>query len=408
MSGSAIERLRALYARAGRPYSATIEVADRCNEVCVHCYQVQGLKGEMSTEDLRRVIDELAEAGVLLLTFSGGEPTLRRDLLELIAHARQRGMMIVLFTNGLRVDRELARALAAQHLFQVEISLYSQRPEVHDAVTRVPGSWKRTVQAVRWLREEGVRVLVKTPVARFNEDEIAEYERFVESLGATLELGSEGMHFREGGSSEPHRYDRSGEAALGLYRRFGIDAEPIEAEEKLGLSPCGACRSVHIEANGEVRPCNRLELPVGDVSRPGGLGEALRDHPERRFLRTTRWGDLHGCRDCDLMPYCERCYADALQETGDALGPYRKACDAARLRYEASRGSEPVIESADAGDGRVGPYRAIGAHRFRAVPDVRTAEDEARAREHPWVRGGERLVPTSRLSRGRDGFVAAE
>ena len=64
---------------AGRPLRAMIEIADRCNEVCVHCYQEQGLKGEMTTEQLESVIDQLAELGVLILTISGGEATLRKD-----------------------------------------------------------------------------------------------------------------------------------------------------------------------------------------------------------------------------------------------------------------------------------------------------------------------------------------
>src|SRR4030095_7190721 len=72
------------------PFSAMIEISDRCNEVCVHCYQIQGRKGEMSTEEIKTVLDELADMGVLFLTLSGGEPTLRKDFLDIVRHARER------------------------------------------------------------------------------------------------------------------------------------------------------------------------------------------------------------------------------------------------------------------------------------------------------------------------------
>ena len=80
------------------PLSAMIEIADRCNEKCVHCYQVQGQKGEMTTEEIFGVLDELAEMGVLFLTISGGEATLRKDFLDIVAYARKKKFAVKLFT----------------------------------------------------------------------------------------------------------------------------------------------------------------------------------------------------------------------------------------------------------------------------------------------------------------------
>ena len=153
------------------PLSAMIEIADRCNEKCVHCYQVQGQKGEMTTEEIFGVLDELAEMGVLFLTISGGEATLRKDFLDIVAYARKKKFAVKLFTNGLKVTRELASKLGELAVQEVQISLYSSHANVHDWVTNVPGSWEKTTAAARYLVDAGVKVVLKTPVMRINEDD---------------------------------------------------------------------------------------------------------------------------------------------------------------------------------------------------------------------------------------------
>jgi radical SAM protein with 4Fe4S-binding SPASM domain len=384
--------------------TATVEIADRCNEVCVHCYQVQGQKGEMDTAELLRVVDELADAGVLQLVLSGGEPTLRHDFLDVVRRARQRDMLVVVFTNGLRMTPEMARELAALNVMQVEISLYSHRPEAHDGVTGVPGSFERTVRAIRLLRVEGVHVVAKSPVGSFNEGELDAWVAMVRHLGAAYELSPDRMHLREGGTAGPATHDRSNETAVALLRQHGAPPK-MEREAKLEARPCGACRSLHIEANGEIRPCSQLEVPVGNARPEGGIRRSLEQgdgQGAQALLRGTRWGDLHGCRDCDLIPHCERCYADALHRGGDAFGPYDKACEMARLRYEAAHGQAPVLVPGADGARSTGPYRALGGHRFEPIADVRTATDEERRAAHPWAhRGTQGLVPAASLVRSR-------
>src|SRR5690606_1736220 len=153
------------------PFSAMLEIADRCNEACVHCYQVQGQKGELETAHWERVMRELAELGVMFLTFSGGEATLRRDFLHLVAYARRLRFAVRIFSNGLNLDAAMAAELGRLSVQEVQISLYSHRAEVHDGVTRVPGSFERVVAAARHLRAAGVQVLLKSPLMSLNAPE---------------------------------------------------------------------------------------------------------------------------------------------------------------------------------------------------------------------------------------------
>lgn len=370
------------------PLTAMIEIADRCNEVCVHCYQVQGEKGEISTDDWRKILDDLAAMGVLLLTISGGEATLRRDFLDIVRHARERRFAVKLFTNGLTMSRALAHDLAVLAVQEVQISLYSHRAEVHDGVTGVPGSWQKTVDGARHLLAEGVRVVLKSPLMAVNAPEYADYILFVSELGADYSLDFH-VDPREDGDREPEQLRIDDARYLQVMRDPRLVALPEQLPTRApGASVCGACSgNVHIEANGEIRPCTQLTVPVGNALREG-VQEAWAKNEDAQALRHLTWEDLHGCRDCDLRSHCSRCFANAQVEGGDALGPYASACKKARLNYEVFSSRAPEIRAAEevARDPALGPYRQIEPGVFQTIEDVVTAEDRERAERHWWVR----------------------
>jgi radical SAM protein with 4Fe4S-binding SPASM domain len=313
--------LSEIESKKGRPLRAMIEISDRCNEVCVHCYQEQGQKGEMTTAEIKAVIDELAELGVLVLTISGGEATLRSDFLELCAHARSRGFALRIFTNGLTMTAELAHALGELAVHVVEISLYSHRAEAHDAITGVAGSFERTVAGIRHLVREGVDVHVKTPIMSINEDELPEYTAFANSLGASFGLDPTALLPREARDREPERLTRSMEAVARVLSDPQLGGTPVEAESAessperdLSSSICGAGHYVLVEPNGVIRPCTMLHVDLGHAQE--GIGNAREGNTVLDGLRGLTWADVHGCRECDLRGDCQRCHAASLAEVG--------------------------------------------------------------------------------------------
>ncbi|MEQ9072424.1 MAG: radical SAM protein [Sandaracinaceae bacterium] len=398
---SAIGILRKLLPAAGdrAPLSAMLEIADRCNEVCVHCYQVQGQKGELPTEDWRRILDELADMGVLFLTLSGGEATLRKDFIELVAHARRRGFAVKIFTNGLSMTDELAQALADLAVQEVQITLYSPRAEVHDWVTRVPGSFEKVLAGARALRTRDVAVVLKTPLMSFNVEDRHAYVALARELDTDFMLDP-GLDAREDGDRNPQQFSISHDQwkAVQVDEKLGRKSQrggPLEPA--LDSAPCGACTAgVHIEPNGEMRPCGQLDTSVGHAVKDGVEASWYRN-PQAREIRALKWRDLHGCRDCDLQPYCHRCYASARREAGDALGPYRSACDHARLRYELRHGVAPT---ARAGEGverdlSVGPYSLGEDHQIVTRPDTLTSADLERRERLAWAKGEPSAAPAS-------------
>lgn len=391
---SALDVIARLEVESGQPLAAMLELSDRCNEVCVHCYQVQGQKGELSTGEWRRILDQLAQAGVLLLTLSGGEVTLRKDFLEILGYARARGFVVRIFTNGLTMTRELAASLAAHQVMDVEISLYSTRAEVHDFVTGVAGSFDKTVQGIRYLREHEVAVTIKTVMMSVNQAELPAYPAFAASLGAHFRMDANGVVPREGYDRAPQALNPERSQSDRLVRQLrAMQPRTDAAPQTVGLRAtsrivCGAARTLHVEPNGEMRPCSLLEVDLGDIREAGPTQIFAGD--KARGMRALTWGDLHACRVCELASRCTRCHAVALAETGDALAPYPTACAKARAGAQATRAEKDggALRFVATGSRSItlGPYRLIAPDEYEAFEAPRTADDEALVQRLGWVR----------------------
>jgi MoaA/NifB/PqqE/SkfB family radical SAM enzyme len=146
--------------KLGVPFSVQVDLTYRCNEQCVHCYLDHEDHGEMTTTEIKHLLEEMAEAGVFILTFSGGEIFLRKDFFEILEYARSLTFCIKLKTNAVLIREAQAARLRDLGVQSVQISIYSHRPEVHDAITKVRGSLQRSIRAVRFLKSQGLRVIL--------------------------------------------------------------------------------------------------------------------------------------------------------------------------------------------------------------------------------------------------------
>src|SRR5216683_1435682 len=120
----------------GIPLSVHLDVTYRCNERCEHCYLDHTGDGEMTTAEIKTVLDQLAAAGVFFLAISGGEPLVRPDCFEIIEYARALGFNVKLKTNAVLIREKQARRLRELNVEQIQISLYSHREEIHDGISK--------------------------------------------------------------------------------------------------------------------------------------------------------------------------------------------------------------------------------------------------------------------------------
>jgi radical SAM protein with 4Fe4S-binding SPASM domain len=153
-----------------------------CNNKCLHCYAARqdlSYAGELSTEDWKKCIDKCRDAGIPQLTFTGGEPTLRADLIDLVEYSKW--FVTRLNTNGICLTSELCSALCAASLDSVQVTLYSADPAVHNSLVGAE-SWELTVRGIKTAVGAGLNVSVNTPLCTLNAD-YSKTLRFIKELG---------------------------------------------------------------------------------------------------------------------------------------------------------------------------------------------------------------------------------
>jgi radical SAM protein with 4Fe4S-binding SPASM domain len=172
-------------------YSVSWNLTQRCNLHCAHCY-MSAFAGadtsrELSTEECRRVIDEIAAVNPnVFMILTGGEPLLRKDIFDIAAYSADRGFTVVLGTNGVLLREPQARQMRQSGIQGASVSLDSTDPQRHDAFRHLPGAWKGAVRATEALSAEGLDFSVHTSVTSWNVDEIPAMIDLARELGARV------------------------------------------------------------------------------------------------------------------------------------------------------------------------------------------------------------------------------
>jgi len=332
------------------PLNVHFDVTYRCNERCVHCYLEHDDRGELTTVEIRRVLAELAEAGTLFLTFSGGEIFLRSDFFELLACARKLRFDITLKTNALLVNAERAAELRRLGVRRMQISLYSADAAVHDAITRVPGSFVRTLQALEFCKAQGLQVKISCPLMKQN---IGDY-RGVQGLAAALDvpyLMDPTITPMLDGARGPLTMRLDVGELLPVLRDPALNPPRVAAPEGSAAPapahayeniPCSAGHnSVYISPYGDVYPCVQMPLPTGNL-RQKSFAEIWNGSAQMQRLRAVRESDLAICSICSIRRFCQRCPGLAYMEEGDLAGPSGRACELAEAAAALAGVSNPV------------------------------------------------------------------
>ena len=337
--------------------SLDLELTERCNNNCIHCCinlpmaDDGARQRELSTTAIKGILSETAALGALSVRFTGGEPLLREDFIDLYLHARRLGLKVLLFTNARLITPELADLFARiPPLAKIEVTVYGMKPESYEAVSRVPGSYEEFRRGVGLLRERNVPFVVKGALLPPNRAEMESFEAWAATLPAMDKPPSYSMFFDLRGrrdSSTKNRLiqslrlkpedgvavlKRKGEAYVKEMREFCAKFMGPPGDR---LFACGAGYGACVDAYGMLQPCLLLRHPemVYDLHN-GSLKDALTNFfPRlREETRALNPDYLARCARCFLKGLCEQCPAKSWAEHGTLDTPVEYFCQVAHVQ----------------------------------------------------------------------------
>ncbi len=330
------------------PLKCHFDLTYQCNLCGPHCYIVREERPELATVEVKDILDQLAEAGTLFLNFSGGEIFLRDDFFFIAEYARKRNFVLQLLTNGTLIDDAAADDIAALRPMSVKISIYSTTPEIHDEMTGTTGSFVRSLEAVKRLREREVPVKLSCLIMEKNFSEYRKVCALARKLGCGFQADPH-VTPKINGDTFPMKFHVSenrlaqilADPLLNSSRE--MDIAELRSNREFGGIPCLAAHiTCNISPYGDVFPCVQFPLWCGNL-RENAFKDIWRDSPGMLRVREADVSKMPVCSRCDLLPYCRRCTGLAWMMKNDDSASYEMACREADIMKK--------IQSREVGNG---------------------------------------------------------
>ena len=332
---------------AGIPLGASLELTERCNLHCVHCYlgDQDALRKnrtrELNTAQWLDIINQIADLGCLYLLITGGDPLLRKDFAEIYTHARRRGLLVTVFTNGTLVTDTIVDLFRELPPFIVEITLYGVTPATYETITGVPGSYQHCLAGIEKLRALGLDLRLKTILMKPNQ---REFPQIADFCRARSHRGKFRFDFEIQGCLD----EEKGPIALRLDPEEAVRMEFTQVErvqrwrdyyqKRLPLTPanpdrlyhCGAgTGAFHVNPYGQLQPCLTVRHIAFDLAE-GTIAEGLAILRQRLSVLKALEDSM--CGHCSQRMVCSSCPAFSYLESGIEQKPSSFQCQVTWMR----------------------------------------------------------------------------
>lgn len=342
------ERVKGLYVLR----DLQIEVTSRCNERCIHCYIPCSEKDEeytISKEDCLKIIDNFSSMGGLLISFTGGEVLLHKDIIEIIEYARQKDLEVVLQSNLMSLTDSQVKRLKELNLARVQVSLYSMNPNIHDQITTIKGSFHKTISAIESLHNVEVPIRIAFPIMKANKNCYNDIRHYANTIGAELVVDTIIMARSDNSTDNLSNRLNLSEVGAVIQDMISSDTSQVETDNtekdiRKDKPLCGAgISSLYICSNGDVIPCvGWNSMKVGNIYKTS-LSQIWEQSLVLKKLRKITLSDFKKCSNCKALEHCSICPVRNSNESGGNMFKINEFfCDVAFLRkrlYEECRHS---------------------------------------------------------------------
>jgi MoaA/NifB/PqqE/SkfB family radical SAM enzyme len=320
------------------PMTALWEITYACNHKCTFCYNspTKGAR-ELTTEEIKDGLRKIADLGCVFMVFSGGEPLTRPDFFEIAWAAKKLGFAIRIYTNGYLVDEIVARKLRELAPFEIEISFHGSRPESFDRLTGIPGSFNRVLQGIRNLRAENLKVNLKTPITKWNQDELRGIKTIGEELGCHVEFDPT-ITPRDDGDTSPLALQADMDFLDRLWSSEFVDLTheetPVPRDDSKVTAVCGTGRSaIALDPYGNFYPCVQWRRKAGNIKEVEDLRSFWRTSPVlNEVRRIAEEIPLTTLKDFEHGAFASFCAGVAEVQTGDPKNIYPQLRANAQVR----------------------------------------------------------------------------
>jgi radical SAM protein with 4Fe4S-binding SPASM domain len=337
-----------------KPIYGQLELTYRCDYHCRHCYCIgsENIGRELTTAEVKNILDEIHAAGCLRLTLTGGDPLIRPDFKEIYAYARQKGFIITILTNGYRLNRQLIDYFAKYPPLSIDITVNSLKPRIYAKITGFSSNaLARVLSNILYASRKGLAMIIKTNCFKENLKEIAKIKRWAHNLPGKSKENLYNFRYdtiifpRLNGDTSPCRL-RLNQKELNEVHRLDPDIkkehqEYLKKDLPSGKIPrqflyfCTAFKSQFIiNPFGRLKICENTDKFGVDLCKVSFKQGFYKEFPK---LTRERFKTNSICRKCRIRETCYSCPATAFLETGDEEKPVKYFCRLAHNAVKAAR-----------------------------------------------------------------------
>jgi len=330
--------------------SLTIELTKRCNERCVHCYLPNSQKQAGKTLNInmvKRLMDEGREMGLLSITFTGGEPFLHKDIIEILEYAREKDLMISILSNLTLLDKKYIALLKKINISMIQVSLYSLVAATHDYITQLPGSFEKTMRSIKLLLENDIPVSISCPVMQYNylhyKDVLKWAREHRISASTDLDLSAQ-TDFNEENLQHGTTNEQSKELLKDMLEEdkewqnilLNEYAKGIETKADGNQPPCSVGNdSLFISAEGYTYPCPSWQsYKIADLNQTS-LKDTWNNNEKTNHLRKIKRKDFPEHMNSEYREFTNICMArNANNNKGEYMKMDKKSLEVAKITKE--------------------------------------------------------------------------